>query len=416
MPRLSKLVLINVGMANKECQLLASALTYVDMLRILKLSHNPLGHGSSELADHLHCVPYLKELVLENAQMGEEDVTALAHSLQNVTQMSKLKLSKNPLGHGVSELAKHLHNLPLLTEMYLNATNMGEEEVTALAHSLQNVTQLSKLDLSKNPLGHGIIELAKHLRNVPHLEWLNMNNTQMGEKEVTALAYSLQNVTQLSELDFSNNPLGHGISELAKHLLGVPRLKKLHLNDTQMGEEEVTAVGHSLQNVTRLSELYLSNNPLGHGISELAKHLHSVSHLKDLSLADTQMGEEEVTALVRALVCLPKLIHLFLDRNPLGRGVGKLIWYLFSFRPQIHGVSLQGVQLTKKEATELCTYVNKLGPWTPVWKSDYHVSFSFVFCINFIFQLLMLVVPRNFLFDVKEPLSYFEKIAHMSVV
>ena len=321
-PRLSELDLHGVGMGNQECQLLATALNYVDKLRLLRISSDPLGEGISELAKHLQSVPHLKSLHLDDTQMGEEEVTALAHSLQNVTKLSSLNLSKNPLGHGISELAKHLHNVPLLKELQLSDTKMGEEEITAVAHSLQNVTQLSELGLSKNPLGHGISELAKHLHNVP-------------------------------------------------------LLKELQLSDTKMGEEEITAVAHSLQNVTQLSELGLSKNPLGHGISELAKHLHNVPLLKELQLSDTQMGEEEVTALARTLVYVPELKYLKLDKNPLVRGVSELIDYVSS-SSRLRGLSLWEVRLTKKEATELLALAKKKDV---MLSSDYHVSFSFVICI-----------------------------------
>ena len=49
-PRLSELDLWDVGMGNQECQSLAAALKYVHKLRILRLSCNPLGHGLKELA------------------------------------------------------------------------------------------------------------------------------------------------------------------------------------------------------------------------------------------------------------------------------------------------------------------------------------------------------------------------------
>ena len=397
-PRLSKLDVCHVGMENQECHLLATALTYVDKLRLLRLSGNPLGHGISVLAKHLYSVPHLKKLDLSATQMGEEEVTALAHSLKYVTQLSELDLSNNPLGHGIIELAKHLYSVPHLIKLYLRATQMSEEEVTAVAHSLQNVTQLSVLNLSDNALGHGIIELAKHLYTVPHLKNLDLRATQMGEEEVTALACSLKYVTQLSILDLLNNPLGHGISELAKQLHNVPHLEELCLQNTQMDEEEVTALAHSLKNVTQLSELHLSNNPLGHGISEFAKHLHNVPHLKKLHLDDTQMGEEELTALAHILVNVPELELFWLGKNPLGRGVTELIKCLRS-SPRLSDLRLEKVQLTKKEATELCTLANErnlLGyPWrsfphvmsfaTNKWnmylESDYHVSFSFVICI-----------------------------------
>ena len=216
-----------------------------------------------------------------------------------------------------------------------------------------------------------------HLHSLPHLQMLYLRHTQMGEEEVTALAHSLKTVTQLSELDLSNNPLGQGISELAKHLHSVPHLQMLYLVYTEMGKEEVTALAHSLKNVTQLSALDLSNNPLGQGISELAKHLHSVPQLKNLHLNDTQMGEEEVTALAHVLVYVPELKFLSLERNPLGRGVTELIKCLRS-SPQVPVLRLAKVQLTKKEATELCTLANEKHLNL---ESDYHVSFSFVICI-----------------------------------
>ena len=216
-----------------------------------------------------------------------------------------------------------------------------------------------------------------HLHSVPHLQMLYLQDTQMGEEEVTALAHSLKNVTQLRVLDLSNNPLGQGIKELAKHLHSVPHLQMLYLQVTEMGQEEVTALAHSLKNVTQLSALDLSNNSLGQGISELAKHLHSVPQLKNLRLKDTQMGEEEVTALAHVLVNVPELKFLSLERNPLGRGVTELIKCLRS-SPQLPVLRLAEVQLTKKEFTELCKLKNEKHL---ILESDYHVSFSFVICI-----------------------------------
>ena len=144
-----------------------------------------------------------------------------------------------------------------------------------------------------------------------------------------------------------------------------------------MGEEEVTALAHCLMNVTQLSKLVLSNNPLGHGICELAKHLHSVPHLEMLHLNDTRMGEGEVIALTHVLVYVPKLVLLWLDKNPLGRGGTELIKCLGSV-PRLRFLTLEQVQLTKKEATELLALTEER---VMLLESDYHVSFFFVICI-----------------------------------
>ena len=275
----------------------------------------------------------------------------------------------------VISLLNNLHHVPRLSKLDLGHAGMGNQECQLLATALKYVGKLRILKLSRNPLGHSISELAKHLHIVPYLKELHLNDTQMGEEEVIALAHSFKNVTQLSLLDLSFNPIGHGINELAKHLHSVPHLNWLHLHNTQMGEEEVTALAHSLKNVTKLCYLDLSYNPLGHGINELAKHLpHPIPWMK---LNDTQMGEEEVTALAHVLVYHPKLVTLMLNKNPLGRGVTELI-KCFRSGLQLSCLTLTHVQLTKTEATELCALANER---IMSLDSDYHVSFSFVICI-----------------------------------
>ena len=241
-----------------------------------------------------------------------------------------------------------------------------------LRHSLSYLTQIE----IEGPTSELVI-LLNNLHHVPRLSELRLCYVDMGNQECQLLATALKYVDKLRSLKLPKNPLGHGISELAKHLHSVPHLEKLDLTDTQMGEEEVTDLAHSLQNVTQLSQLFLSNNPLAHGISELAKHLHNAPHLVELSLNDTQMGEEEVTALVRALVYLPKLHFLYLEKNPLGRGVTELIKYLRSNK--LLYLNLRMIQLTKKEATELCTLANEIRSHSLL--TDYYVSFSFVICI-----------------------------------
>ena len=325
----------------------------------------------------------------------EPDRKSHNHNVCNSLQLTE-KTSDQTMTHSLSylremnifgptselfSLLNNLHHVPRLSKLDLDDVGMGNQECQLLASALKYVDKLRFLKLSHNPLGHGISELAKHLHRVPHLIELHLNDTQMGEEEVTTLAHSLKNVTQLSKLDLSSNPVGHGISEVAKHLHNVPHLKKLLLNDTQMDEEEVTALAESLKSVIQLSGLDLSFNPLGHGISELAKFLHNVPHLKELNLNDTQMSEEEVTALAHVLY-VRQLNFLFLAKNPLGRGVTELIKCLRS-SPQLPYLGLIKVKLTKKEATELRAIANERNLYL---ESDYHVSFSFVIYIYFIFQ------------------------------
>ena len=164
---------------------------------------------------------------------------------------------------------------------------------------------------------------------------------------------------------------------LLNNLHHVPRLSTLVLSAVGMGNQECQLLATALKYVNKLRMLELSRNPLGQGISELAKHLHSVPHLKSLQLGDTQMGEKEVTALAHVLVYLPELMYLCLEKNTLGRGVTELI-KCFRSSPRLLYLILKRVQLTKKEATELFALANERDMNL---YSDYDVSCSFVICI-----------------------------------
>ena len=93
--------------------------------------------------------------------------------------------------------------------------------------------------MSHNALDHGIIELAKNLNSVPNLTKLNLSDTNMGEDEASALARALKDVPELSGLDLGWNPLGRGVRDLVQHLSSVPKLENLYLWKVQMTKTEI---------------------------------------------------------------------------------------------------------------------------------------------------------------------------------
>ena len=289
------------------------------------------------------------------------------------------------------------HSLSFVREINLNSQlrspNLTAKSATDIFKQLCQAHNIHELDLSQNNLHITVGDLTENLHHLPQLTQLNLSNVKMGDKECRLLADSLKFVRRLKLLNLSFNPLGQGIIELAKHLFNVPHLTELDLSITQMGEREVTAVARSLESISKLKNLHLSSNPLGQGITELATHLPSVPHLTELHLKRTQMGEKEVTAVARALKDLPELERLYLSYNPLGRGVSELTQHLGSI-PQLWNLDLWRVKMTKKEASELRAAVQ--GKGIDLW-TDYHVSFLlslyFVFTLCIFYLLILEKLP-----------------------
>ena len=181
----------------------------------------------------------LRSLMLDFFRMTQAFTTRIVRSLSQVPNLRGLNLSWNCLSYiGMKALTENLHHVKHLTRLELCGVEIGHLECQLLSTSLKYIGNLEVLDLSANPLAHGIPELCKHLNCVPHLNELRLYQTNMGEDEVTALAHALKYVPQLRRLVLFLNPLGRGIGELTKHLKSTPRLRILRLQSVRMTRKE----------------------------------------------------------------------------------------------------------------------------------------------------------------------------------
>ena len=95
--------------------------------------------------------------------------------------------------------------------------------------------------------------LVSHINFTDKLEWLQLINLNLTAKCAAIIAKSLHQAPYLSDLDLSDNPLGEGVSVLIQHLSSVPRLDKLFLAAVKMTKKQVndltTAVRQSKVNL-----------------------------------------------------------------------------------------------------------------------------------------------------------------------
>ena len=211
------------------------------------------------LVEHLNCLSELIALNLITTEMGEKEATALARCLPSLSQLQVVDLSDNPLGHGIMKLAESLKCLPGLAELHLAYTKMRKEQAVAIVRCLPSLSQLKKLVLSGNQLGHGIVALAEGLEGVPNLTVLRLHETRMGKKQVSALARALKHVPKLRNLNLDNNPLGRGVRVIIQHLSSVPELRVLSLIGVKMTKaeaEDLVAV-HAVISDYHVSVLFL---------------------------------------------------------------------------------------------------------------------------------------------------------------
>ena len=324
-----------------------------------------------------HCLSMVREIRINYPT--SEELTVVKNGLPFIPHPRKIEINGVKFASSdaglIESMVANIHFSDNLHSLKLDKINLTSTCVYEITSSLHQAGNLHELDLSRNPLYSSVNDLVKNLH---HVTVLRLHHVYMGKEEAAVLGASLACINELQELDISHNALGHGIIELANHLHCVPSLTELNLQHTEMGEEEATAVFRCLPSINRLKILDLSCNPLGYGIIELANHLHFVPGLSKLDLCRTQIGEEEVSALARALKDVPRLFDLDLSGNLLGRGVSVLIQHLSSF-PQLRFLNLYGVEMTKPEAEELCT----TSGISSLLTTSYHVSVLFLLTLIF---------------------------------
>ena len=183
----------------------------------------------------------LRSLQLSLFHMTQIIAARIVRSLSQAPNLCSLNLSWNCLSYsGIKNLTENLRHLKHLSHLTLRGVGIGHLECQLLSTSLKYVGSLQVLDLSQNPLAHGILELSKHLNCIPRLHYLRLYDTDMGEREVTAVARALKDIPELENLQLSDNPLGRGVGELIKHLKSVPRLGFLELSSVKMTRKEAS--------------------------------------------------------------------------------------------------------------------------------------------------------------------------------
>ena len=257
-------------------------------------------HESSEpqviecLVSGISITECLQRLRLHKICLTAQLLPILTDGFHEANNLQELYLSENPLGSSIRCLADNLHHVQNLTVLELSNVLMNERAFSDLANSLCHVPNLKVLSVSRNQLRTSISELADNLEYIPHLTDLELSNTQMDEEGARALANNLQVLTKLENLDISHNPLGSAVVVIADNLYRAACLTELNMTDTEMGAEEITALTSSLRSFQNLRVLSVGYNPLAQGVCDLVKNLYKISKLKRLNLENVEMGEEEV--------------------------------------------------------------------------------------------------------------------------
>ena len=314
LPHLHSLSLAGCTLGAAGAERLAETLSKNTQLRHLDLSQNQIGDaGAQALAHHLlggQAPLPLESLLLNDNRIGPVGGQALAASLERPPgapaegSLRRLSLARNDLGDATApDLASAIRSHPALKELDLEKTGLSAAGTGPVIQALDHLPSLQALSLRSNTLNpQGFTDLSVVLLERPQLQKLNLRGTQMSANDLHTLQPTLQELTGMKHLDLSNNTLGNGAAGLGNALQAMPGLQTLELQATGLTPPRMQQLANGLQHCTGLRELNLQLNNLGGaGAHDLATVLRQMPHLEKLNVSHCRLDTAAMEELVPPL-------------------------------------------------------------------------------------------------------------------
>lgn len=294
--------------------LLSEALTLNDTLRTLNLGNSTFGQDINVFG--LFCEGLaenegLVKLDLENKgllshpEQKYEVIKLLSEALAKNKFLQELNLTRNELDDQAAELLAPA--LTGLLRINLGMNLIGPEGAHQIAQQTLNpMSQVQELDLSDNPLLEGAVHLAKSLHNNQQLRSIKLVDVVTKEPELSLLPPSAMGGD--GKLDDDD--------ELQKR-------KNQDKTRTRLGNALAEALGHALSTNSTLTHIYLDNNGIeSSALEQLAKNLRK-SAIVQLNLRKNLIDDEGALLLAKAA---RDIDHLELGDNVITpKGFGALL-------------------------------------------------------------------------------------------
>ena len=328
-------------------------------LKEIDLSENTLTGCLGDLFGSTDCpsFPSLETLQLENTELSRDDLISLFQAVRDgkLPKLCNLNVLPLNLDDYLDDfvIAAHHPIFPYRKCMTFRNCNLSTDTLGSICTAVRDgkVPNLREVDLSD-------IKLTNHMTDFfcssdgPDFPWfrrLCFNNCGLGEVDIMSIFSAGAKLSELEELDLSNNSLTNLMQSLSR--VDLPKFKILRLNNSELSTTDLEILANSIHTgkLPELCELDLSNNTLTNCLRYLLGFEiegQSLSFCR-LLLENTRLNKDDVHSLSTALmfIKLPKLKLLSLKENSLCSIEQDVEMLIQSFREFTINLDGQGMRL-----------------------------------------------------------------------
>ncbi len=288
----------------------------------------------------------LTQLSLRHNKLNRDDLKILSPKIALLTDLKRLDISQNSFGvHGIKRLVHAFITCKNITDVNLSSCNLTQK-------------------------GASFIEImGEAWQGITHL---NISNNKLRNAGMESVAKTIQHMSLLVKLDISKNELAVGYDmddDTAPYIVVynrmLPFLPKLHTfvcqNNTIMANgagEIIQSLALNCQNVQYVD---LSGNMIGVGTdgnyAKIIEYLHQCKNLTTLDICCNDLGNEGGSKICQAVATSKSITELNLASNKMNLGdrsaTSNLIHYFLSVSTHLRVLDLRYNRLSLSRGQKL---------------------------------------------------------------
>ena len=190
------------------------------------------------------------------------------------------------------EVLDRLHNL---IELYIRDTDLsegGRQVLSSISHP-----HLRVLTLIENRLNVEGEELKAALTRLPHLRYLNMNNSGLGGEELLCGLTQLPSSSPLLQgLLVGGHDLSSGGDQLVQVVEALPQLRLLVIGNCQLSSSAVCSILEKVNIHIEIIEIH-NNGPVTDRTPLILDHINECKSLTYMRVSSSQFSQSELSQL-----------------------------------------------------------------------------------------------------------------------
>ncbi|XP_017948978.2 protein NLRC5 isoform X3 [Xenopus tropicalis] len=311
-----------------------------------------------------------KKISLTHCDLTSSDIQHVVQILQDLSQISDINLSDNPLGDvGCMELVNSLPGIEISGQLSLHRTKLSVEGLCYLVSSMVSCPRVEKVDirfLQQTADIHFLPQCATEHREI------RIIGSRHLDKVFEKLCSIFQKCSHLTSLDLSENNLENsGIKRITEVLPDLKSLRFLNLNGNKISMDGVIYLVKSFNSIDNMTDVSISfvgtqkvevtfqDKESHKSLMTSAKGAAELPELsKTFSLTECRITVQMLKKLFRALEPCIELTKINLSNNSLSyQMIENLLTYLPVF-PNLTLLNISNNDLSPNSVLLLVNSVN----------------------------------------------------------